>query len=55
MLSDDITWCYCKCDNKKCFRNTVNMRDRARDHSFAEFKGTETCPLTKKEGSNKKQ
>lgn len=51
--SDDITWCASKCDNKECFRHDSNMRNKIGLHSYAEFKGTDTCPLTKKKMSPK--
>ena len=48
-LHDDITWCTESCDNDSCERNRTRMRNPFGMHSFASFKGTDTCPLTRSE------
>ena len=44
-ISQDITWCMSECNIQNCYRNPVNMTDKTGLHSFAEFKGTDLCPL----------
>lgn len=44
---DDITWCTEDCPVTNCYRNQVNMRDRTGLHSFAVFKGTAECPISR--------
>ena len=41
---DDITFCLSDCQRTDCFRHPSNIQDRTIPHSYAEFKGTETCP-----------
>lgn len=44
---DDITFCLSDCQRTDCFRHPSNIQDRTIPHSYAEFKGTETCPFAK--------
>ena len=44
MISEDITFCRNKCNNKKCMRNPCNIRCHDIPHSFAYLKGTDDCP-----------
>ena len=44
---DDITFCLSECKQTDCFRHPSNIQDRTIPHSYAEFKGTETCPFAK--------
>ena len=48
-IHDDITWCMNECSHTECFRNMANRLTKGGYFSAAMFKGTETCPLTKKE------
>lgn len=41
---DDITFCMSECKQTDCFRHPSNIQDRTIPHSYADFKGTETCP-----------
>ncbi len=46
---DDITWCAEKdCPVISCRRNPKNMMERIGVHSYAIFKGTDECPVSKK-------
>lgn len=47
--TDDITFCFNKCDNVKCFRNSVNIIHKEIPHSFSELKDTELCPSYEEE------
>lgn len=42
-MSDDITFCASKCNNKKCFRHPSNIKIQYIPHSFADLKDTEHC------------
>ena len=42
---DDITWCASRCDNTRCYRNPVNMRNKNGVHSFADFYASGECPI----------
>lgn len=44
-MSDDITFCGSECDNKKCFRHPTNIAEPRIPHSFANYKGTDICPI----------
>ena len=44
---DDITFCLSECKQIDCFRHPSNIQDRMISHSYADFKGTETCPFAK--------
>lgn len=45
---DDITWCIEEdCPMITCRRNTVNMIDHSGLHSYAIFKGTAECPVSR--------
>ena len=47
-IHDDITWCFEEnCPMVACRRNTVNMIDRTGVHSYALFKGTSECPVSR--------
>ena len=48
-IHDDITWCGNECSYTECERNMANRLSKVGMFSAALFKGTETCPLTKKE------
>ena len=48
-MSDDITFCGSECNNKKCFRHPSNIQEPRIPHSVAYLKGTEYCPMKKKE------
>ena len=48
-IHDDITWCGNECSHTECERNQINILDRTHWHSYAMFKGTETCPYYKKD------
>lgn len=41
---DDITFCMSDCQRTDCLRHPSNIQDRTIPHSYADFKGTETCP-----------
>ena len=48
MFHDDITWCIeDACPMIDCYRNTANMIDRTGVHSYAMFKGTSECPVSR--------
>lgn len=48
-IHDDITWCAeTDCPNTECERNTVNMMERSGLHSYAMFRGTEYCPMSRR-------
>lgn len=44
-FQDDITWCSSDCNNTDCYRHPSNMVDKEGLHSFADFKGTDVCPM----------
>ena len=45
---DDITWCIEEdCPMIACRRNVVNMVDHSGLHSYAMFKGTAECPVSR--------
>lgn len=44
LFSDDITFCASECDNEECMRHPSNIKEKEFPHSYALFKGTETCP-----------
>lgn len=47
-FSDDITWCIeTNCPMQTCYRNQVNMINRTGLHSWARFKGTAECPISR--------
>lgn len=48
-MSEDITFCAFKCENKTCDRNQVNIKHPELDHSFAYF---DECPIAKKRGQS---
>lgn len=45
-MHDDITFCSEDCENTACIRNQKNIRVPG-VHSYANFKGTELCPIRK--------
>ena len=48
LIHDDITWCMeSDCPMIDCMRNTINMMNRSGIHSYAMFKGTAECPVSK--------
>ena len=53
LFLDDITWCYDdECPHIECERNKANMLNKEGLHSYSMFKGTEACPLYRKEKEN---
>ena len=47
-IHDDITWCVeAACPVESCMRNQVNMINRTGLHSYAMFKGTAECPISR--------
>ncbi len=47
-IADDITWCMEEnCPMTSCRRNVVNMVERVGVHSYAMFKGTAECPVSR--------
>lgn len=47
-IHDDITWCLEEnCPVVDCMRNRVNIINRSGLHSFAMFRGTEVCPVSR--------
>lgn len=47
-IHDDITWCIEEnCPMIQCMRNTVNMIQKRGLHSYAVFKGTSECPISR--------
>lgn len=45
---DDITWCMeSECPVRSCRRNTYNMIEKTGVHSYAAFKGTSECPVSR--------
>ena len=45
-IHDDKTWCVdMSCPLVNCPRNSVNIRNRNRLHSWAVFKNTDECPI----------
>ena len=44
LFADDITFCASKCDKTDCFRHESNIKQPDFPHSFATFKGTDSCP-----------
>lgn len=49
LFHDDITWCMSECPIHNCMRNPVNMMDHTGLHSYANFRGTDMCPVYKSE------
>jgi len=41
--SDDITFCWSKCDRKKCYRHPSHIHHHDIPHSFAYLEGTKYC------------
>ena len=47
-MHDDITWCSeTDCPMRSCQRNQANMISRVGVHSFAVFRGTAECPVSR--------
>ena len=47
-IHDDITWCMeTNCPMTSCYRNPVNMINKHGLHSYAVFKGTVECPISR--------
>ena len=47
-IADDHTWCIEEnCPMTSCYRNTENMINRTGVHSYAMFKGTAECPISR--------
>lgn len=43
--SEDITFCSSECNRTSCFRHPSNIRDKFREHSVADLKGTVHCQI----------
>ena len=51
-IHNDICWCISECDNKECFRHPSNRNPEFRIFTAAGLKGSDLCPLIRKDEEN---